>query len=86
MSKRSQDDGAPAVPVMFSPNDLVGAIKQGLTELHQYMSVHPVPQIDKAVCLAYLERMTHFTHYLPSTQDKERMAQTGGRPASAPTN
>lgn len=43
--------------ITFTPSDFVGAVKQGLGELHNYLSTTPVPEIDVAVCQAHLERL-----------------------------
>lgn len=71
----------PAETTQFVPNDIVGAIKQMGHELHQYMN-QPVPYIDPAVCMGYLERMAQWTQLLPRPQP----AQNGATQPEARAN
>ena len=63
--RRPDDGGAPSIPFTFTANDLVGAIKQNLTDLHHYMSTPHLVLIEPAVCMAFLERAAQMVSHLP---------------------
>lgn len=59
--------------ITLTPSDIIGAVKQGLGELHMYLS-QPLTEINPAICIPHLQRMTGFL---------ERLAQMQG---PTPTN
>lgn len=60
--------------VVFTPSDIVGAIKQGLVELQAYLANVPVDQVNAAPCLAHMERMMTWMARLHSMQPEEKKA------------
>ena len=71
--------------ISLTPSDIVGAIKQGLTELHQYLSM-PLQEVNPALCVPHLERMTDFMRKLAAMQGPMRQAENGGARPEARKN
>ncbi len=62
----------------LTPSDIIGAVKQGLGELHQYLS-QPLMEINPAICIPHMERMTDFLKDLAAMQGPMRQAEAGNQ-------
>lgn len=60
--------------ISLTPSDIIGAIKQGLGELHMYLS-QPLAEINPAICIPHMHRMTGFL---------EKLVEMQGPKANAP--
>ena len=61
-------DGSENRQLTFTPNDIVGVIRQGLGELSNYLG-QPLGAIDASVPVAYLERLHAFAFHLLEMQN-----------------
>lgn len=62
----------------LTPSDIIGAIKQGLGELHAYLS-QPLAEINASICIPHMIRMTDFMEKLAAMQGPKANAP-GQRP------
>lgn len=57
-----------STPITLVPNDIVGAIQRGLSELNGYLSQVPPLQVDTNQAAAHLDRLLNFVSTLQDMQ------------------
>ena len=54
--------------IELTPSEYVGAVKQGLEEMHRYLSTTLVPEINAPAVMAHLERMAMMVAQIAQAQ------------------